>query len=295
MTTLRVAITADLHYGHNQRGDAATDLLHASLCADPPDLLLLGGDLGTDHHFAECLQLFSDLRCRQALVPGNHDIWVDEADHRGDSQRVYEKYLPAVAESFGVQYLDRGPLLLPEHRLAVVGTMNWYDYSWALPQLRARIPDWEERLQTKRFSRGRHNDARFVRWPFTDTTFTAAAVAAFTGHLEQALQAADHVLVLTHHPAFRGLNFPRQELTDDSLLWEAFSGNVALEEVLARHAARIPFAFSGHTHRDRAGELAGIRGVNVGGDYHFKRLLRLDWPEQTVRAEVFGDPGPGRG
>src|SRR5947208_2030148 len=104
MTTLRLAITADLHYGHNPRGDAATQQLHDALRAAPPDLLLLGGDLGTDQHFAACLKLFSDLPGRQALVPGNHDVWVDEQDHRGDSQSVYENYLPAVAESFGVHY-----------------------------------------------------------------------------------------------------------------------------------------------------------------------------------------------
>jgi len=79
-------------------------------------------------------------------------------------------------------------------------------------------------------------------------------------------------------------------VTDDGLLWEGVSGNVALEEVLAQNAARIPFVFSGHTHRARNGELAGIRGYNVGGDYHFKRLLCIDWPERTVQEHVFGDP-----
>ena len=289
MTMLRLAVTADLHYGHNPRGDAATKLLHDFLVQQPPDVLLLGGDIGTDQHFGECLELFADLPCRKALVPGNHDIWIEEADHRGDSQRVYEKYLPSIAAVFDVHYLDQGPLFLPEHRLAVAGTMNWYDYSWSVEQLKERLPDWQERLQTKRFSRGRHNDARFVRWPFTDVSFTAAAVAAFTQQLEVALQTADHVLVLTHHPAFRGLNYPRPEVTDDSLLWEAFSGNVALEEVLTRHAAHIPFVFSGHTHCERTGELAGIRGFNIGGDYHFKRLLTIDWPERIVQGHVFGD------
>lgn len=290
MTTLRLAVTADLHFGHNARGDAATNLMHDYLLREPPDLLLLSGDLGTDQHFGECLQLFADLPGRKALVPGNHDIWVDEGDHRGDSLRVYDKYLPSIAAAFDYHYLDHGPLLLPDQRLAVAGTMNWYDYSWSLAQLRERLPDWEERLRSKRFSRGRHNDARFVRWSHDDPSFTAAVVAAFAGHLEQALAAADHVLVMTHHPAFRGLNFERQEVTDDALLWEAFSGNVALEALLTRHAARIPFIFSGHTHRERAGELAGARGFNIGGDYHFKRLLTIDWPARSVQQHVFGDP-----
>jgi hypothetical protein len=34
----------------------------------------------------------------------------------------------------------------------------------------------------------------------------------------------------------------------------------------------------------------GIRGYNVGSDYHFKRLLWLDWPAGTVTAEEFGEP-----
>ena len=32
-----------------------------------------------------------------------------------------------------------------------------------------------------------------------------------------------------------------------------------------------------------------MRGYNVGGDYHFKRLLRLSWPAGTVTATEFGE------
>ena len=79
----------------------------------------------------------------------------------------------------------------------------------------------------------------------------------------------------------------RSEL--DRLLWEAFSGNRALEDVLARHAAGVALAVCGHTHRAREGTHAGIRGFNVGGDYHFKRLLWLSWPSGAVEARQFGE------
>jgi len=46
--------------------------------------------------------------------------------------------------------------------------------------------------------------------------------------------------------------------------------------------------FSGHTHRARTSTLGKIRGYNIGGDYHFKRLLLVDWPAGTVTAHVFG-------
>ena len=120
--------------------------------------------------------------------------------------------------------------------------MNWYDYSWSLEALKQAAPDWEDRLRTKRFSRGRHNDARFVRWPLDDVAFTALA------------------------------------------------GNRAMEELLVRHHERIPFVFSGHTHRERENTFHGTRGYNIGGDYHYKRLLLLDWPARTVVAHQFGDP-----
>ena len=70
----------------------------------------------------------------------------------------------------------------------------------------------------------------------------------------------------------------------DVLLWDAFSGNQALEKLLARHAERIAFAFCGHTHRAREGNLGPLRGYNLGGDYHFKRMLKRHTIESTVQA-----------
>src|SRR5437763_12029011 len=94
---VRLAITADLHWGHGGAGDDATELLGAFLRQQPPDVLVLGGDLGTDVHFRECLELFTELPCQKALVPGNHDLWVLENDVRGDSLQLYEQHLPACA------------------------------------------------------------------------------------------------------------------------------------------------------------------------------------------------------
>jgi predicted phosphohydrolase len=293
-TTLRLAITADLHWGIRTAGDEATRLLLAFLRTAPPDVLILAGDVGAGDDFAPCLALFDDLPCRKALVPGNHDIWVNPDDPRGDSLEVYRHHLPRLAAEHGFHYLDDGPLDLPDAGLALVGSINWYDYSWSVDRLRAAVPDWQERLRWKHFSRGRHNDARFVRWPLDDAGFTAEVVATLGRHLADVLGRGRQAIVVTHHPPFYGLNFPRPDapLSLDALLWDAFSGNRALEDLLARHAAGIPFAFCGHTHRQRENHRGPIRGYNVGGDYHFKRLLLLDWPAGAVETHVFGDPNP---
>ena len=288
---MRIAITADLHFGHHRLGDEATNLLLQHLQHDPPDLLLLGGDIGTDEHFAECLQLFRDLPCRKALVPGNHDVWVADNDPRGDSLGVYQQHLPTLCTQYDYHYLDTAPLIFPDASLAIVGSMNWYDYSWSLERMKAEIPDWQWHLEHKAFSRGRHNDGRFVRWQSDDVSFTRKVVANLEQHLTQSLEQVEHALIMTHHPAFRRLSFPRATPAQgiDELLWEALSGNRGLELVLEKHAERIPLIVSGHTHRAAEAQLGPARGINIGGDYHFKRMLLFDWPAGTVETHIFGD------
>ena len=289
--TLRLAITADLHLGIRKSGDEATRLLMDFLRADPPDLLVLAGDQGAGDEFAACLKLFQDLPCQKALVPGNHDIWVEENDPRGDSLRVYRESLPSVSAACGFHCLDNAPLFVAEASLAIVGSINWYDYSWSLEKLQKLLPDWQERLYSKRFTRGRHNDARFIRWPLDDRAFTAQVVATLERHLQQAVEKVADVIVITHHPPFHGLSFPRPgPETIDGLLWDAFSGNRSVEKLLQRFESHIRLAFCGHTHRERESTLGPIRGVNIGGDYHFKRLVTLDWPSGRTEVHVFGDP-----
>jgi 3',5'-cyclic AMP phosphodiesterase CpdA len=287
---MRLAITADLHWGH-RRGEEATRLLADFVRTRPPDVLVIAGDVGVGENFGACLALFDDLPCRKALVPGNHDLWVEGQDPRGDSLDLYRRLLPQVSAGHAFHYLDDGPLLFPEVGLALVGSINWYDYSWSLDRLRREMPEWEERLRAKTFGRARHNDARFIRWPLDDVRFTAEVVAGLQRHLEEGLAQADRAIVITHHPAFHGLSFPRLgPAGPDGLLWDAFAGNASLEAVLARHASRVPYVFSGHTHRARESRLGGIHGFNIGGDYHFKRLLLLDWPPGPVESHVFGNP-----
>jgi predicted phosphohydrolase len=284
----RIALTADLHYGIRDTGDWATHELVALLAEHQPDLIILAGDIGTGEHFERCLALFDKFSCKKALVPGNHDVWVKSIDPRGDSAHLYSELLPRVSADHGFHYLDQAPLVLPDAELAVVGSMNWYDYSWSIDRLKTATPQWEDYLARKCFTRGKHNDGNFVRWPFTDDQFTAKVVEALASQLDRVTAEVHQSIVVTHHPPFRGLNYPRPEpLGVDDLLWQAFSGNTRIEKVLKQYADRIAFAFCGHTHFAVGCEWHGIRGYNIGGDYHFKRLLMLDWPTGTISALEF--------
>jgi predicted MPP superfamily phosphohydrolase len=287
---LRIAVTADLHFGtRHTAGVRATHDLVARVAELNPDLLILAGDIGAGDDFERCLELFDRFACPKAAIPGNHDIWVRSDDIRGDSLDVYDRHLPAVCRAHGFVYLDHGPLILPESDLAVVGSINWYDYTWDNDLLRAAAPDdWADRLRTKRFTRGQHNDANYVRWPLTDVSFTDRVVGKLTADLDTALARVGQAIVVAHHPPLRGLLYPAEEpLPLDALLWRAFSGNARLEQVLTARSRRIPLVFCGHTHAARECEVDGMRGFNVGGDYHFKRLLWVDWPTGEVVGEEF--------
>jgi predicted MPP superfamily phosphohydrolase len=287
---LRIAVTADLHFGtRHTAGVRTTHDLVTRLRELNPDLLILAGDIGAGDDFDRCLELFEPLSARKATVPGNHDIWVRSDDARGDSFDVYDRHLPAVCRAHGFVYLDHEPLLLPESDLAVVGSINWYDYTWDNDLLRAAAPhDWAERLRTKRFTRGQHNDANYVRWGFNDVSFTERVVSRLTADLDAALARFGQVIVVAHHPPLRGLLYPVEEPPPlDALLWRAFSGNARLEQVLTARSRRVPLVFCGHTHAARQCTVEGMCGFNVGGDYHFKRLLWVDWPEGEVQAEEF--------
>src|ERR1700732_4430486 len=103
--SLRLAVTADLHLGIRAAGDAAIHELIDFLKKNPPDVLVLAGDIGAGKDFAPCLDLFESLPCTKALVPGNHDIWVEENDPRGDSLEVYQRHLPQVSAAHHFHYL----------------------------------------------------------------------------------------------------------------------------------------------------------------------------------------------
>src|SRR5262249_47050835 len=116
---MRVAVTADLHWGLSRSGDRATRALVERAGELRPDLFRIAGDVGEGEEFARCLALFAGLECPQLVIPGNHDLWT--RDPGASSLVIYERRLPARAREHGFHYLDEQPYLAPDGREAVVG------------------------------------------------------------------------------------------------------------------------------------------------------------------------------
>ena len=132
--TMRIAITADLHWGHNRRGDEATPTAAASNCGShPPDLLLLGGDIGTERAFR---RVPATLR---ATLPCPQGARARQSRHLGQRPTTTRRFLAGLStasarsvRSIGYHYLDHGPLHPAGRRTwPSSARINWYDYSWS--------------------------------------------------------------------------------------------------------------------------------------------------------------------
>lgn len=279
---MRLAITADLHWGHHPGGDQATRELAKKVAELEPDAFAIGGDVGTGDEFSWCLELFAGIAPVLLVVPGNHDLWTSH-----DSLELYEARLPALAAEHGFRYLDHQPYLASGGKLAVVGSMNWYDYSFADPTLEREFPRAREMYRGKLFPHGRHNDGRFVRLGMSDWEFTTRLVDRFSEQLRMLPPEVETVLTLQHHPPVRPLFYPTPLATADQKFWRAYTGNRRMQRVVLDDP-RIGWVVCGHTHAACDALWIGKRCLNVGGDYPWKRLLLIDTDSGVVEAWEFG-------
>ncbi len=283
---MRLAICADLHWGFSRNGDAATRDLARTVATLAPDALAIAGDVGEGDDFGRGLELFAGLPCARLVVPGNHDLWTREPGC--SSLERYERQLPAIAAEHGFHYLDGAPYHWGNE--AVAGSINWYDYSFADPELEREVPGIRALYPAKRFPQGQHNDGRFVHLEMPDPAFTARVVGRFRQQLRSLPGETERVTVVQHHPPVRELFYPTPLATVEQRVWLAYTGNRAMEE-LVLHDSRIRYVVCGHTHAACEANVRGRRCLNIGGNYHWKRLLLLDTHTGTERWWEFGRQG----
>lgn len=281
-----IAAAADLHLGSSRSGDQATHHLLSYVSEHQPDLLLLGGDLGEDSWFRKCLRLCRRTASSCAATVGNHDIWMRRG---GSSRRRYEVEIPRICREEGVHLLDEEPLACSDG-MAILGSMNWYDYSLADETLLRDLGSGPEYFERKLLPRGSHNDGRFVRLGMSDKAFTELLAERLRRQLDQLDPAVDSILLLTHHPAMRELCSLAPPTALEARAWMAYGGNLTVD-ALVRADSRIRLALSGHTHHAISTRSDSLAVHNIGGDYDWKRLLWIDthsWEVSAIRFTAAG-------
>lgn len=286
MPPMRAAVVADLHLNVPKSRATALELIER-VNAERFDALLMVGDAGVADgtSLEECLSAFRFDGPRW-FVPGNHELWTKRT-----GVDLLNDELPRRVEAIGWRWLPREPVRVGD--LAIVGSIGWYDYQFAVPPLEIddafyeakispgavlRTEEPPELLEVARASSAtaqsivaRWNDGRLagVR---DDRAFVEQECARLESHLS-AVADARAVLVATHTVPFAELMPPPRGGPGD-FAW-AYLGSPRLGETIAKFD-NVRAVVCGHSHWPMEATIGPIRAVNVGSGYTRKRMVLLD-------------------
>ncbi len=272
-----VVIASDLHLGLT--GVATLWQLHDRIAAASPHLTVLAGDLGEPlERFVACLEIFRDLPGTVAVLAGNHDIW---ASGRYQSRELFERYLPEATRQAGMLWLEDA--VWQHEHLAVAGSLAWYDYSAAAPDL---PPDpGRDFALIKRII---NHDARWIDWPWQDPEVAGRLGAGLLTRLRalEADPATGSVLIVTHVPLCEEqlLRVPGDE--QDGLK-AAFYGNLSLGRQV-QLCPKVRVIVSGHTHVGRhallhRSKMSDVATAVVPSDYGAPGYLVVETETWRIR------------
>lgn len=284
---MRLLVTADLHYNHPRSRALADDLIDRMNRAGGDILLLIGDTAAFDGPLLEtCLSRFSFTSPR-LFVAGNHELWT----HGPDSYRNFREGLPRRVKELGWQWLQSEPYLVGE-QVAMVGSVGWYDYSFAQANLQiprrfyaakvspgaaAHLPEHAALLGDDvpphaREIVARWNDGKFVKLHRSDEQF----VKELLDELERQLESLRHiprVLAAIHHLPFAELLPPPHSAQWDFA--KAYLGSERIGQLLLRYP-NVRDVLCGHSHFAAEATVGHIRAVNIGSGYRAKRFHVID-------------------
>src|SRR2546430_1100068 len=132
--------SADLHYNHGRSHQLADDLIDEMNRAGGDVLAVVGDTAVADGDALErCLSRFR-FAGPKLFVAGNHELWT----HGPDSYELFHQTLPSRVRSLGWHWLQDSPMTIGD--VAVVGSVGWYDYSFAQKNLGIPLRFYEAKI-----------------------------------------------------------------------------------------------------------------------------------------------------
>lgn len=284
---MRLLLTADLHYNHPRSHPLAKELIE-KMNAAGGDILLLVGDTATADgpKLEECLSLFR-FNGPKLFVPGNHELWTG----RPDSHALFSEELPRRCRAVGWHWLCDRPFISGD--LAIVGSLGWYDYSYAQPSLgiprrfyqskispgvALRLEEYQHLLADRSDIDpasldivARWNDGVHIRLGRSDEQFLDELLEI----LDRQLAALSHiktVIAATHCLPFSQLLPPSHSAQWDFA--KAYLGSDRIGKVLLKYP-NVRRLYCGHSHFAVRAQVGHIDAINIGSGYRAK-LFRLD-------------------
>jgi predicted MPP superfamily phosphohydrolase len=286
---MRLLFTADLHYNHLRSKPLADELIDDMNRAGG-DVLVVIGDTATHEGDAleQCLSRFK-FPGPKLIVAGNHELWT----HGDDSYALFTEEFPRRCRALGWQWLETDPFIITD--LAIVGTVGWYDYSFAQASLEIPLRFYEHKISPGAAAYlggsyahliqdaddlsphalnivARWNDGRYVKLHRSDRDF----LGELTERLDQQLASAAHVknvIAVTHHLPFTELLPPSRTAQWDFA--KAYLGAASLGRTLLKYE-NVRHAYCGHSHFPAAADVKHLTAVNIGSGYRWKTFKTLE-------------------
>jgi predicted phosphohydrolase len=289
----RLLITADLHYNQPKSRALADELIERMNHVGGDAVLLVGDTAGFDGDALEgCLSRFQT-RGPKLFIAGNHELWTSSSD----SYDLYRRLLPERIRRLGWHWLEDEPFSFGD--VAIVGSVGWYDYSFAQPGLGIPRRFYQHKISpgaAERFSEYRHlldeagdisptarevtarwNDAKFVKLHRSDEAFLDELLARLESQLDS-LSGKREIIAAVHHLPFRELLPPPHSAQWDFA--KAFLGSEKIGRLLLRYE-NVRHVFCGHSHFAAETHIQHIHATNIGSGYRAKTFKSIDLDTAT--------------
>jgi predicted phosphohydrolase len=283
---VRLLVTADLHFNHGKSHQLAQQAIDDINRADADVLLLVGDTATADESQLERALERVTFTGPKLFLCGNHELWT----RRDNSYAIFTDELPRRLRAFGWHWLETDPFVADG--VAIVGTVGWYDYSFAPDSLGVPRRFYEAKVSPgaaaylKAFNHllgddvtpemleifARWNDGKLVKLHRSDEAFLDECLARLQSALDR-VPAGHRIVTATHHVPFSQLLPPRH-----SPAWDfarAYLGSDRMGELLLRDP-RITHLFCGHSHFAADARVQHIHAINIGSGYRQKHLWSGD-------------------
>jgi Icc-related predicted phosphoesterase len=296
---MRILATADLHYNHGKSTRLADELIDRMNQMDFDVLLVIGDTATSDGDALErCLARF-EFDGPKLFVAGNHELWT-----RGDdSYRLFKEELPRRVRDIGWQWLESDPFISDE--VAIVGSIGWYDYSFAQEQLGIPRRFYEQKVspggadQLNKFRHllevaddvpphareifARWNDGQFVKLHRNDEAFLDELLRDLSRQLESLPNR--EVIAAIHHLPFAQLLPPSHNAQWDFA--KAYLGAAKMGDLLLQYP-NVSTLLCGHSHFAAQAQVGHTHALNIGSGYRAKQCVMIEAQRGQVRLERMG-------
>lgn len=285
---MRLIATADLHYNHPRSRKLAEEVIEQMNQAGGDVLLVIGDTAAADGDALErCLSRFRFAGPR-LFVAGNHELWTA----RQDSHAIYVDELPRRVAALGWHWLESQPFVAGD--IAIVGSVGWYDYSFAQPGLGIPRRFYEQKISPGAAERyeefaalfaaaddltpaarqivARWNDGRHVKLHRSDETFLSELLDRLAAQLA-GVAAARQVVAAIHHLPFRELlPSPHNSQWDFA---KAYLGSQRIGDLLLK-TPNVSHVLCGHSHLALEAKIGQIHAINIGSGYRWKTFRVIE-------------------